>query len=69
MKTPWKVGAAAYLTLFMLLLDSQSNAQKVKYKEMNSTVPLSDVIAATESALNEYQSLAESPVGTKDGIH
>jgi hypothetical protein len=58
-----------YLTLVLLGLGTEAVlAQKTKFKEKDQTVKLSDVIAATESALNDYQSYAESPQGIKDGI-
>src|ERR1700721_4617811 len=38
------------------------------FNEKAPTVPLSDVIAATESALDDYQTYAKSPAGIKDGL-
>jgi hypothetical protein len=60
---------ATSLALVVLLLGCHSAlAQKTKFKEKDKTVPLSEVIVATESALNDYQTYAESPEGIKDGI-
>ncbi|MGB8536242.1 MAG: hypothetical protein WCD57_07505 [Acidobacteriaceae bacterium] len=60
--------AGAYVALFFLLLGSYARGQKIKFKEKDQTVPLSAVVAATESTLNDYQTYAESPEGIKDGI-
>jgi hypothetical protein len=69
MKNPRNQALAASLALIFLLLGSQAAfAQKTKFKEKDQTVALSEVIAATESALNDYQTYAESPQGIKDGI-
>src|ERR1700721_180296 len=38
------------------------------FNEKAPTVPLSDVIAATESALDDYQTYAKAPAGIKDRL-
>jgi hypothetical protein len=42
--------------------------QTPKFKEKQPTVPLDQVIKATEMALNDYQTDAQSSEGTKDAI-
>lgn len=56
----------AVLLVTSLALEAQSNPRK--FKEKSPTVALSEVIAATESALNDYQTYALSADGIKDGI-
>jgi hypothetical protein len=63
-----KDSKVVYFALFLLLLRLDAYGQKAKFKEKDQTVALSAVIAATESALNDYEAYAESPKGTKDGI-
>jgi hypothetical protein len=59
----------ASIALVVLLFSSQfALAQDTQFNEKDQTVALSDVIVATESALNDYQTYAESPAGIKDGI-
>lgn len=54
--------------LLFLLVSLQAGGQRPQFKEKDQVVPLSDVIVATESALNDYQAFAQSPKGSKEGI-
>jgi hypothetical protein len=59
--------APSLFLLSLVLLAVPARAAR-KFKEKTPTVPLTQVIAATESALNDYQTYAHSPEGIKDGI-
>jgi len=56
---------ASALLITSPMLHARSNK---KYKEKSPTWALSDVIVATETALNGYQTYSQSPDGIKDGL-
>jgi len=55
------------LAVFLSVSASASDSSR-KFKEKSPTWALSDVITATETALNDYQTYAQSPEGVKDGL-
>jgi hypothetical protein len=56
------------LVLIFLALAVHAQDKPRKFKEKSPTWALSDVIVATETALNDYQAYAHSPEGIKDGL-
>jgi hypothetical protein len=66
-----KIWHASAVALTLILAGSPrvyAESQSRTFNEKSPTVPLSDVIAATESALDDYQTYARSKAGIKDGI-
>jgi hypothetical protein len=66
----YSLRAHAFAVIFLGLASHSLHAQGSSraFNEKAPTVPLSDVIAATESALDDYQTYAKSPAGIKDGL-
>jgi hypothetical protein len=62
--------ARVIVVIFLIAVSPSLYAQASSrtFNEKAPTVPLSDVIAATESALDDYQTYAKSPAGIKDGL-
>jgi hypothetical protein len=58
--------AVAFAVLLPFALSAQDSPRK--FKEKSPTWALSDVITVTETALNDYQTYAQSPDGIKDGL-
>jgi hypothetical protein len=58
--------ALALAVLLPFALSAQDSPRK--FKEKSPTWALSDVITVTETALNDYQTFAQSPDGIKDGL-
>jgi hypothetical protein len=61
--------ARVILVIFLIAVSPSLHAQASSrtFNEKAPTVPLSDVIAATESALDDYQTYAKSPAGIRTG--
>jgi hypothetical protein len=62
--------ARVIVVIFLIAVSPSLHAQASSrtFNEKAPTVPLSDVIAATESALDDYQTYAKSPAGIRDGL-
>jgi hypothetical protein len=56
--------SAAVILLSLNVSSSPLHAQESKFKEKSETLPLDQVIAVTEMALNDYQAQAEASKGT-----
>ena len=65
---PLRAPVSAFAVLLLSSLAIQAQEASRAFNEKSPTVPLSDVIAATESALDDYQTYASSPAGIKDGL-
>ncbi len=66
----YSLRAPAFAVILLALASHSLHAQGSSraFNEKAPTVPLSDVIAATESALDDYQTYAKSPASIKDGL-
>jgi len=66
----YSLRAPAFAVSFLALASHSLHAQGSSraFNEKAPTVPLSDVIAATESVLDDFQTYAKSPAGIKDGL-